>query len=98
MRTLAILATALLIAGCGDKQQEESRAARAAYDKDIAAKVASGPYIERTKKLSDDEEFSVVTIPDSLGVPELFQRCFIYKNHQLKTSNMQCPSGISVSE
>lgn len=60
---------------------------------ELRERAKAGAFIESTKKLSENEELSVVVLPSSYG-EFLDTRCVIYRHREFKQATFSCPDSM----
>ncbi|MBI3935748.1 MAG: hypothetical protein HY323_02120 [Betaproteobacteria bacterium] len=92
MRTLIIILIAVVIGGyyliSGKRSVPANPQRNVAIDN--AERVKRGPYIERSKEISETETVRILVVPHPWG--SFFDTtCVIYTHREFKAATMQCP-------
>ena len=91
MRTIAVMLTAIAIAGCSDEApKQSSREARAERIARAEAKVSVTP-VPRTYNINGNQ-LLVLDVPvlDGPGHLEM-QRCFVWRDSEMSAATISCP-------
>lgn len=97
---IILIAATLTLAGCGKAASEKPAKTRQQRAAEAQAQLEKGPAV-RTHKV-DGGELKVIDTPVS-DIPGLVetQRCFVWRDTELKTSSISCPQppgGLMVGE
>lgn len=84
---IALLGTGLVLILIGkDEEKPQTR-----ISKVTDQRVKDGPYVSRSKEISETETVRVVVVPHPLG--EVFDTvCVIYTHREFKAAMIQCPN------
>lgn len=95
MKILTILSICFALSSCGESTKTKNE--NHYLERKAAAKerFENGPYIANMKEISPTETLQIVIIPGKIGGSLTDSKCFIYKNTQYKTAQMQCPDTAS---
>lgn len=94
MRLLTLVFLSVLVAGCGEPRSEKgARAERRAARLDAALKHEAQPPKVRVLPIQRGELLVIdVPVADQDGFSRDHQKCFVWRDTELRTSSVTCPS------